>query len=70
MLSTITAAPLLSGMRGEKGVNQASIIEIIQRLSQLVTDLPTIRGMDLNPVVALQDRAVVVDALIRLRRND
>jgi acetyltransferase len=70
MLSTITAAPLLSGMRGEKGVNQASIIEIIRRLSQLVTDLPTIRGMDLNPVVALQDRAVVVDALIRLRRND
>jgi acetyltransferase len=67
MLSTITAAPLLAGMRGEKGIDRESVIEIIQRLSQLVTDLPTIRGMDLNPIVAFEDRAVVVDALIRIQ---
>lgn len=70
MLSTITAASLLTGMRGEKGVDQESIIEIIQRLSQLVTDLPVIRGMDLNPVIAFEDRAVVVDALIRIQCTD
>ncbi|MEJ2737657.1 MAG: acetate--CoA ligase family protein, partial [Anaerolineae bacterium] len=40
------------------------ILEIIQRLSQLVTDLPTIQELDLNPIVAFEDRAFVVDVRI------
>jgi len=35
-------------------------------LSQLVTDLPEIQEMDLNPVIAYEDRVVVVDARIGL----
>jgi acetate---CoA ligase (ADP-forming) len=64
MLSSIRAAPLLKGMRGEKGVDEGGIAEIIQRLSQLVTDLPTIQELDLNPIVAFEDRAFVVDVRI------
>jgi acetyltransferase len=64
MLSSIQAAPLLRGVRGEKGVDQESIIDVIQRLSQLVTDLPMIQEMDLNPVVAYEDRVLVIDARI------
>jgi acyl-CoA synthetase (NDP forming) len=66
ILSSIKAALLLKGGRGQKGVDQEAIVEIIQRLSQLVTDHPLIREMDLNPVIAFEDRAVVVDACVRI----
>ena len=64
MLSSIKMAPLLEGVRGEKGVDQDGLVEIIQRLSQLVTELPMIQELDLNPVVAYEDGAFVVDARI------
>jgi hypothetical protein len=66
MLSSIKAAPLLKGLRGETGVNEKGIIEIIQRLSQLVTDWPGIQEIDLNPVIADKDRVAAVDARIGL----
>jgi acyl-CoA synthetase (NDP forming) len=66
MLSSIKAAPLLKGVRGERGIDEQGIIEIIQRLSQLVTELPMIQEMDLNPVIAYGDRVAVVDARIGL----
>jgi len=64
MLSAVQMAPLLEGVRGEAGVDEAGIIEIIQRVSQLVTDLPEIQEMDLNPIIAYEDDVFVVDARI------
>ena len=66
MLANIKAAKLLDGVRGEKGVDKASITNIIQRLSQLVTDLPEIEEMDLNPIMAFENNAFVVDARIKI----
>ena len=66
MLSSIKGAPLLKGVRGQKGVDQRRLAEIILRLSQMVSDLPAIKEMDLNPVMAFEDAAVVVDARISL----
>ena len=64
LLAAIKGAPLLKGVRGRKGVNRGRLEEIILRLSQLVSDLPAIKEMDLNPVMAFEDAAVVVDARI------
>jgi acyl-CoA synthetase (NDP forming) len=64
MLSSLKMTPLLQGVRGERGVDEQAIIEIIERLSQLVTELPMIQELDLNPVVAFEDRALVVDARV------
>lgn len=64
MLSSIKLAPLLRAVRGEKGVDQGRIAEIILRVSQLVTDLPSIRELDLNPIVASEDGVSVVDGRI------
>jgi acyl-CoA synthetase (NDP forming) len=69
MISSLHAAPLLKGVRGEKAVHEEGIIEIIQRLSQLVSDHPTIQEMDLNPVIAYEDQVSVVDARILITRN-
>jgi len=66
MLSSIKAAPLIEGIRGKKGINKNSIIEIIQRISQLVTDFPIIQEMDLNPIIAFEDSNFVVDARIKI----
>jgi len=64
MLSSLKMSPLLKGVRGEKGVDEEGIIEIIQRVSQLVTDVGLIQELDLNPIVAYEDGAFVVDARI------
>jgi acyl-CoA synthetase (NDP forming) len=64
MLSSIKMAPLLKGVRREKGVDEAGIVEIIQRVSQLVNELPVIQEMDLNPVIAYEDGVFAVDARI------
>ncbi len=66
MLAAIKGAPLLSGVRGQSGVDRSRIVEIIQRLSQLLSDLPEIQEMDLNPVIASATDAVAVDARISL----
>ena len=64
MLSSIKAYPLLSGFRGAKGVDQEKLVEVIERVSQLVTELPAIQEMDLNPIIAYEDTICVVDARI------
>jgi acetyltransferase len=66
MLDSIRLAPLLKGVRGQKGVQCAGLSELIQRLSQLVSDLPAIQELDLNPTLAFEDKVVVVDARIGL----
>jgi acetyltransferase len=66
MLASIKGSALLEGVRGQKGVDQAKLIEIIQRLSQLLTDLPAIQEMDLNPLMAFEDQVFAVDARIAI----
>ena len=69
MLAAVKSAALLSGVRGQKGVNREKLAEILQRLSQLLGDLPEIQEMDLNPVLAFADQAWVVDARISLKES-
>ena len=66
MLAGIKGAALLDGARGRKGIDKARASEIIQRLSLLLTDLPEIQEMDLNPLMAFPDGVYAVDARIAL----
>ncbi len=66
MISSVKLYPLLTGFRGEKGVDVDSLTEIIQRVSQLVTDFPIIQEMDLNPIIATEKGVAVVDARIQI----
>jgi acyl-CoA synthetase (NDP forming) len=67
MLAAVKSAALLSGVRGQPGVNREKLAEILQRLSQLLADLPEIQEMDLNPIMAFADKVFVVDARISLK---
>jgi len=66
MLSSIKGSKLLDGIRGNKGVDKDELIGIIQRLSLLVGDIPIIKEMDLNPIMAFEDSVFVVDARIKI----
>ncbi len=66
MLSSIKASKLLDGVRGEKGIDKNSVTDILQRLSQLVSDFAVIKEMDLNPIMAFEDSVFVVDARIKI----
>lgn len=66
MISSLKGAAILNGARGEKPINKAQLIETIQRISQLVTELPSIKEMDLNPVLAFDHGMCAVDVRISL----
>jgi len=52
MLTRTKSYALLKGVRGQAGVNINAVVEALQRLSQLVTDFPEIKELDINPMIA------------------
>ena len=66
MLAGIKTAALLDGVRGQSGIEKPAVTELIQRVSQLLGDLPMIQEMDLNPIMAFADGVFAVDGRIRL----
>ena len=60
------AAPLLSGYRGSEVVDKAALIELVQRVSTLCDDVPEVRGLALEPVLAATDGVGVLYARIRI----
>ena len=62
------AGRLIAGFRGAPPADATSLANVLHRLSQLADDLPELAELDLNPVLGLSDRAVVVDARIRVSR--
>jgi len=69
-LAGLRGAVLLRGARGRPPADVKAVIDAALSLSALVSDLgDLIAEVDVNPLVALPDRAVVVDALIVPRTN-
>ena len=66
MLDDIGAADLLRGVRGAEPVDAVALADIIRRASDLVTDFPEIRELDLNPVFARADGATAADVRVML----
>jgi len=71
MIRSIHSYKLLSGVRGEKPADIVALTEALQRLSQLVTDFPEIKEMDINPLKVLPETggAIVIDARIALTES-
>lgn len=64
MLDSIQAAPVLKGIRGASGVNRTKLAQVIVSVSELASDFPEIREVDLNPVLADANGATALDALV------
>jgi acetate---CoA ligase (ADP-forming) len=66
MVDGIRGAAILAGMRGRPGVDRAALVDVLGRVSQLATDFAEIEELDLNPLLAFEDRVVAIDARVRL----
>jgi acetate---CoA ligase (ADP-forming) len=60
------AGRLVRGFRGAPPADAEALVDLVLRLSALAEDVPEVAELDLNPVVALPDGCVAVDARIRL----
>lgn len=61
MTEEIQAAPMLRGARGRTPADIDALVEMIQRISRLVTDFPGIQELDVNPLVVGPDGVRAVD---------
>jgi len=64
------AGSLVAGFRGAPAADVEALKDLLHRLSRLGEDLPEVAELDLNPVFALPDRCVAVDARVRVRRSE
>ncbi len=66
MLRSLRLFPLLDGYRGAPRCDVEGLEELLLRVSALVEAHPEVAEMDLNPVVALPDGPIAVDARVRV----
>ena len=65
MLHGLKGAALLHGFRGAAAVDVVRLAEIVARFSELAADCgDALTEMEINPLIAAEDRIVAVDALI------
>ncbi|MGH3739186.1 MAG: acetate--CoA ligase family protein, partial [Micromonosporaceae bacterium] len=62
MLAELKIAKLLAGHRGAPATDLSALGELVRRLEALTASWPAGFSLDLNPVLALPDRAVALDA--------
>jgi acetate---CoA ligase (ADP-forming) len=60
------AGRLVAGFRGTPAADAPALVDLLHRLSLLAEDLPEVAELDLNPVIALPNGCVAVDARVRL----
>jgi acyl-CoA synthetase (NDP forming) len=66
MVTSIRSADILGGIRGEPPRDIAQLVEVIERVSQMVGDHPSIMELDINPFVALEKGGIALDARVRV----
>jgi GNAT superfamily N-acetyltransferase len=66
LIRSVRSAPLLAGREGRPAAGLGTLRDLLMRVSRLADDLPEVAGLDLDPVIARPDRAVVAAARIKL----
>lgn len=66
MVMETKAYTLLKGFRGEPAADISSVINVLLRVSKLVTDIPEIVEMDINPLFVYEEGAgsIAIDAKV------
>jgi acetate---CoA ligase (ADP-forming) len=69
MIRSIKSYRIIKGTRGQEGVNEKKLAEIIVRLSSLLRFATEIKELDLNPLIGRGDNIVVVDSRMRIQKR-
>lgn len=65
MIQSLRGFPLLAGARGQRVLDIESLVHALERLDDLALELgDELTSVDINPIIVLPDRAIVVDALL------
>jgi len=64
MTTEIQSSRLLDGVRGEAPSDREALVDTLVRISELLTDLPEITELDINPLIVCKQGVQVVDARI------
>ena len=70
LIESTRVSRLLRGYRNRPAANLEVLEEILLRLSQLVTDIPEIAELDINPLFLTEDKACAVDARVILEPSE
>lgn len=70
MVREIKGYPLLEGYRGRQPVDVSYLEDMLLKLSDFVQANPEVKELDLNPVFAYSDGALVVDARVILDEGE
>ena len=68
MLDGTRVAALLGPVRGRAPADREAVIDVLLRVSEMVCELPEIRALDINPLMAGSDGVLAVDARIAIAR--
>ena len=60
------AGRLVAGFRGAPPADEGALVDLVLRIGRLADQLPEVAELDLNPVIALPDGCVAVDARVRV----
>lgn len=66
LITSIDAASVLDGARGERPVDEEALVDAVVRLSALVTAAPEVAALDVNPLIAHPDGVTAVDLHVDL----
>lgn len=68
MVDGIRGRAILEGVRGRSPVDRGQLVEVLLRLSRMLSDLPEVVEFDLNPFLAAWDpsRSCILDCRVRL----
>ncbi len=69
MMKEIKAAKILEGYRNTPPIDKNSLAKIIVATAKLLEENPEVDSLDLNPIIAYPDKAIVVDARIILKKR-
>jgi acetyltransferase len=69
-LGRLRSQRLLDGYRGGQPIDRGAVARIGARLSEIIAANESISEIDLNPVIASERGAVIVDALIRVEETN
>lgn len=67
MIREIKAYPALSGYRGAKAVDIKQIVKTVIIISELISNMSTIKEVELNPLLVYEKNVMAVDAKVILR---
>ncbi len=66
MLDDLATQALLGAFRGEPPVDREAVVDVLLGLAGLAEADPSVRSVDLNPLMIVEGRPVAVDALVEV----